>query len=61
MQGQRHLVLKLMVGIGIVLDVEAQRLIGCHHGQRFVVHVAGNLVAGHLRDNLVAECRILTQ
>ena len=52
-QGQCNLILKLVVGIGVVVDVEAQILIGCHHWEWLIVHVGGNSTLCHLDDNLI--------
>lgn len=50
---QGHLVLIEAVGVGVVLDVEAQGFVGGHQRKRLVVHVGGDVAFGHLLDDAV--------
>ena len=50
-QRQCHLVYKQVVGIGVILDVKAQRLIRRHHRQRFIVHVTCDAPLRHFDDD----------
>ena len=60
-QRQGHFVDELVVGVGIVLDVEAQGLVGRHHRQGLVVDVAGHTSFGHLDDDFVAFLQALAE
>ena len=47
------LVLEQVICIRIVLDVETESLVGCHHRQRFVMHIGGNAMLCHKLDYLI--------
>jgi len=55
MQRKRDFILVQVEGVGEILDVEPQVLVGAMHGKGFVMDVGGNPHLRHLLDDFVAE------
>ena len=61
MQRESHFVAVHVIGVGIILDVEAECLVCRHHGQRLVVDVAGDAPFRHPGNEIVAFGDVLSE
>ena len=61
MQRKSYFVAVHVIGVGVILDVEAERLVSRHHGQRLVVDVAGDASFRHPGNEIVAFGNVLPE